>query len=101
MRAFGTDGRRDTGAKIAWRSEIARNLGKRRADLAHFLERRLINFFLRVKASPHGPFVEQVQEGACLDETDGLGIWKKVKREFERDAAIQQFVLSCPRLLHR
>jgi hypothetical protein len=72
--AFGTNGRGDTGAEMAGRTDIAGELGVDFADLSDFVHGGVVNFFLRVETRAHGPFVEEMEERASFDEPDGLGV---------------------------
>src|SRR5438094_144676 len=98
--AFGADGSGDTCAKVARRADKFRELWMDFLKLRDFVKRGLVDFFLSVKAGAHGPFVEKVKEGAGLNKADGFCVGKKIERDFERDAAIKQFIFGVPRILH-
>src|SRR5277367_4152181 len=46
VRAFGADGRGDSGAQDAWRSDVTRELREDFADLGYFVHGGLVDFFL-------------------------------------------------------
>src|SRR5205823_7039772 len=100
VRAFGADGRGDAGAKMAGRADVAREFRMDFAELGDFVHGSLKDFFLRIEASAHGPFVEQVEERAGFVEADGFGVGKNVKSDFERDAAIEKLIFGGPGVLH-
>ena len=100
MGTFGADGSGDTGAKMARRSDEFCELGVDFAKLGDFVERGLVDFFLRVEAGAHGPFVEEMEERAGFDEADGFGVREKVESDFRRDAAIEELVFGLPGVLH-
>ena len=72
--AFGADGGGDVGAEVAGRADVSGELGMDLAELGYFVHAGGVDFFLGVEAGAHGPFVEEVEEGAGLDEADGFGI---------------------------
>src|SRR5215470_1628857 len=82
MRAFGADRRGDAGAKMARRADVAREFGMDFPKLRDFVHRGLKNFFLRVEAGAHGPFVEQMKQRAGFVEADGLGARENVECKF-------------------
>ena len=58
VRAFGANGRSDPGAKMAGRTDVTGEFRMDLAELCDFVHRGLKNFFLRVEAGAHRPFVE-------------------------------------------
>jgi len=70
------------------------------AELGDFVERGLVDFFLGVEAGAHGPFMEQVEERAGFHKADGFCVWKKVQRDFLRDAAVEELIFGVPRVVH-
>ena len=70
------------------------------AELCDFVHAGGVDFFLGVEAGAHGPFVEEMEEGAGLDEADGFGVGEKIERDFGGDAAIEEFILGGPSVLH-
>jgi len=44
------------------------------AELGNFVEGGAVDFFLGVEAGTHGPFVEEMEEGAGFDEADDLAL---------------------------
>ena len=85
--AFGADGGGDVGAEVAGGADVFRELGMDLAELGDFVHAGGVDFFLGVEAGAHGPFVEEMEEGAGLDETDGLGVGEKIESDFGWDAA--------------
>src|SRR5579863_6718472 len=85
---------------MAWRADIARKLRLDFAELGNLIHRRLVDFFLRVEAGAHGPFVEQVKKRTGFDEANGLGVGKKIESNFRRDAAVEQLILGGPGVVH-
>ena len=81
--AFGADGRGYAGTDVAWGADVAGKLGVNFAELGDLVHGRLIDFFLGVEAGAHGPLVEKVEKRAGFDQADGLGVGKKIEREFE------------------
>jgi len=71
---LGANGGGDVGAEIARRSHVFGDLRVDFSELCQFIHRGLKNLFLCVEAGAHGPFVEEVEEGAGFDEADGLGV---------------------------
>jgi len=100
MRAFGANGRGHTYPNVAGRADVPRKLGLRGGELRDLFHGRLINFFLGVEASAHSPFVKEVEKRARLNEPDGFGVGKKIKREFGGNAATEEFVFGGPRVDH-
>ena len=70
------------------------------AELGDFVHGGVVDFFLGVEAGAHGPFVEEMEEGAGLDEADGLGVGKKIESDFGRDAAIEKMIFGGPGVVH-
>src|SRR2546425_12988858 len=70
------------------------------AELGEFVHRSLIDFFLSVEASAHGPFVNEMEERARFVEADGLSVWEKIESDFGRDAAIEELVFRVPGVVH-
>ena len=101
MGAFGADGGGDSGAEIARGADVTREFGEHFADLFHFLDGGLVDFFLGVEAGAHGPFMEKVEERAGFDEANRFRIGQKIERKLCWNAAIEQFVFCVPRLVHR
>src|SRR5215472_11776207 len=58
MRTFRTNGRGDSGAKMAGWPDVTRQLRMHLPHLGHLVHGRLVNFFLGVETSAHGPFVQ-------------------------------------------
>src|SRR6266436_2606690 len=71
--ALGADGSGDAGADVAGRADIAREFGMDFAELSEFVHGGLVYFFLGIKAGAHGPFVDEMQEGAGVVAADGVG----------------------------
>src|SRR5271168_1590412 len=65
--AFGADGCGDSGAEVAGGADVFGDLGVDLAELGEFVHGGLVDFFLGVEAGAHGPFVEEVEEGAGFD----------------------------------
>src|SRR5580698_8832550 len=74
VRAFGADGRGDSGAQDARWADVTRELREDFTDLSHFVHGGFVDFFLGVEAGAHGPFVEQVEERAGFYQADGFGV---------------------------
>ena len=100
VRAFGADGRSNTGAEIAGRADVPSDFGMDFAELSDFVHRSLKDFFLSVEASAHGPFVEKMEERAGFIEANGFGVGENVKSDFERDAAVEELILGAPGVMH-
>ena len=73
--AFGADGGGDVGAEMAGRADVFGELGMDLVELGDFVHARGVDFFLGVEASAHGPFVEEMEERAGLDESNGFSVW--------------------------
>src|SRR5574340_273679 len=58
VRTFRTDGCGNAGAKMAGRTDIAREFGLNLAKLGDFIHGGVVNLLLGVKARAHGPFVQ-------------------------------------------
>src|ERR1700740_588610 len=84
--AFGADGRGDAGAKVAGRSDVTRELGMNFAELGDFVEGGFVDFFLRVEAGTHGPFVERVEERAGFDKANGFCVREDIQGDFGGNA---------------
>ncbi len=70
------------------------------AELGDFVERGFVYFLLGVEAGAHGPFVEEMEERAGFDETDGFGVGENVESNFRGDAAVKELVLGGPGFAH-
>ena len=70
------------------------------AELGDFVHAGGVDFFLGVEAGAHGPFVEEMEEGAGFDEADGFGVGEEIESDFERDAAIEEVVFGGPGVVH-
>ena len=70
------------------------------AELRDLVHRGLVDFFLRIETSAHGPFVQEVKERTGFDEADGFGVGKKVEGEFGFDAAIDELIFCGPGVVH-
>src|SRR5207249_8489321 len=70
------------------------------AELGEFVHGGLIDFFLGVEASAHGPFVDEMEERAGFVEADGFGVRKKIEGDFGRDAAIKKLVFCGPGVVY-
>jgi signal transduction histidine kinase len=101
MRSFGADRRCDGRSQIARGAEVAADGGIERAHLFDFLNRRRIDFLLRIEAGPHGPFVQQMQQRSRFHHANRRGVRQQVERQIGRDAAIDQLALRRPRFFHR
>ena len=100
MGAFCADGRGDAGAEMAGRADVARELRMNFAELGDFVHGGLVDFFLSVEAGAHGPFVEEMEERAGLDETNGFGVGQKIESDFWRDATAEKIVFGGPGIVH-
>jgi hypothetical protein len=80
--AFGADRGGDVGAEVAGRTDVFGELRVDVAELGNFVHAGGVDFFLGVEAGAHGPFVEEMEEGAGLDEADGFGVREKVESDF-------------------
>jgi len=89
VRTLGADGSGDAGSDVARRTDVAGEFGVDFAELGEFVHGGLIDFFLGVEASAHGPFVEKMEERAGFIEANGFGVGENVKSDFERDAAVE------------
>ena len=89
VRAFGADGGGDAGAEVAGRADVAGELWMDGAEFGDFVHGGVVDFFLGVEASAHGPFVEEMQERAGFDEANGFCVRKKIERDFGRNAAVE------------
>jgi hypothetical protein len=98
--AFGADGSGDVGAEMAGGADVFCELGVDLAELGDFVHARGVDFFLSVEAGAHGPFVEEMEEGAGLDEANGFGVGEKIKGDFGGDAFVQEFIFGGPGVLH-
>ena len=70
------------------------------AELGHFIERGLVDFFLGVEAGAHGPFVEEMEEGAGFDEADRFRVGENVKGHFGGDATVEELIFGGPDFSH-
>jgi len=100
VRAFGADGGGDVGAEVAGGANVFGELGMDLAELGDLIHAGGVDFFLGVEAGAHGPFVEEVEEGAGLDETDGFGVGEEIESDFWLDACIDEFIFGGPGVLH-
>ena len=100
VRAFGADGGGDASAEVAGGADVAGELGMDFAELGDFVEGGLVDFFLGVEAGAHGPFVEEMEEGAGFDEANGFGVGENVESDFCGDAAVEKFIFGGPGFLH-
>ena len=82
VRAFGADGRGDSGADVARRPEVSSERRKRGADLLDLFHRGLVNLLLRVEAGAHRPLVQQMQQRAGFDQANGFRVRQQVERDF-------------------
>src|SRR5579872_1793295 len=98
--AFGADGGGDVGAEVAGGADVFCELGMDLAELGDFVHARGVDFFLGVEAGAHGPFVEEMEEGAGFDETDGFGVGEQIESDFGGDAFVDKFILGGPGVLH-
>ena len=72
--AFGADGSGDVGAEVA---RGADELGEFRLDfakLSDFVHGGLVDFFLSVEASAHGPFMKEMEKRTGFNEANGFGV---------------------------
>src|SRR2546425_3222616 len=92
MRAFRADGRGDACAKMTGRADESCNFRVDLAELGDLFQGCLVNFFLRVEAGAHGPFVEQVKQRAGLDQPNGF-------RSEEHTSELQSLAYLVCRLL--
>ncbi len=100
MGAFGADGGGDVGAEVARGADVLGELGMDLADLGDFIHRGGVDFFLGVEAGAHGPFVEEVEEGAGLDEANGFGVGEEIEGDFGGDAFVEEFIFGGPGVVH-
>jgi len=98
--AFGADGGGDAGADVAGGADVFGELGMDFAELGELVHGGLVDFFLGVEAGAHGPFVDEMEEGAGFVEADGFGVGQKIERDFRRDAAIEELVFCGPGVEH-
>ena len=75
-------------------------LGMDLAELGDFVHAGGVDFFLGVEAGAHGPFVEEMEERAGLDEANGFGVGEKIESDFGLDAGIDEFIFGGPGVLH-
>ena len=75
-------------------------LGMDLAELGDFVHGGGVDFFLGVEAGAHGPFVEEVEEGAAFDEADGFGVGEEIESDFRRDAFVEEFIFGGPGVVH-
>src|SRR5579871_4181689 len=100
VRTFRTDGSRDASTYVAWRANEFCKLGMDTTEFGYFIHAGGVNFFLRVEAGTHGPFVEEMEERTGFDQANGFCVGKKVERNFGRDAAIKELIFGRPCFLH-
>jgi len=100
MRAFGADRGGNAGAEMAGRADVFRKFGMDAAKFGDFVHGGGVDFFLRVEAGAHGPFVEEMEERTGFNEADRFGVGKKVESDFGRDAAVEEFVFRGPSFAH-
>ena len=100
MRALGADGRGDASAEMAGGANIPGECGMNFAELGNFVHGGLVDFFLSVKAGPHGPFVEQMEERAGFREANGFGVGEKVESNFRGNTAVKELILCGPSVFH-
>ncbi len=74
---------------MARRADVTREFGVDFAELCDFVHGGLVDFFLSVEASPHGPFVDEMEERAGFVKADGFGVGEKIEGELRGDAAIE------------
>ena len=98
--AFGANGSGDVGAEVAGGADVFGELGVDLAELGDFVHAGGVDFFLGVEAGAHGPFVEEMEEGAGLDEANGFGVGEKVESDFGLDARIEELIFGGPGVLH-
>ena len=98
--AFGADGGGDVGAEMARRADKFGELGMDFAELGDFVHAGGVDFFLGVEAGAHGPFVEEMEQGAGFDEADGFGVREEIEGGFEWDAAIEELVFGGRGVVH-
>src|SRR5271154_5096000 len=75
-------------------AEVFGELGMDLAELGDFVHAGGIDFFLSVEAGAHGPFVEEMEEGAGFDEANGFGVGEKIESDFGLDAGVDEVVLG-------
>src|SRR6266850_833029 len=100
VRAFGADGGGDAGADMAGRANVARKFWMDFAELGDFVHGSLIDFFLRVEAGAHRPFVNEMEERAGFIQTDGLGVGEEIESDFRRYAAIEELIFCVPGVVY-
>ena len=100
VRPFGANGRGDASTKMAGRADVPRDLRMNFAELRDLVHRGLEDFFLGVETSAHRPLVEQMEERAGFVKTNGFGVGKNVKSNFEGDTSIEELILGRPRIVH-
>jgi len=98
--AFGADGGGDVCAEMARGADVFGELGMDLAHLGDFVHAGGVDFFLGVEAGAHGPFVEEVEEGAGLDQADGFGVGEEIESDFWGDAAVEEVVFGGPGVVH-
>ena len=94
MGAFGADGGGDIGAEVAGGADVFGELGMDFAELGDFVHGGGVDFFLGVEAGAHGPFVEEMEERAGLDEANGFGVGEEIESDFGLDAASMSLFLA-------
>src|SRR5271167_1260276 len=97
--AFGAVGGGDVGAEAAGGGVVFGVLGVGLAELGDFVHARGVDFVLGVEAGAHGPFVEEMEEGAGFDEANGFGVGEKIEGDFGLDAGIDEFIFGGPGVL--
>src|SRR5215471_14959762 len=85
---------------MAGRANIPRKLRMDFAELGDFVHRSAVDFFLRVEAGAHRPFMEEMEKGASLDQADRFCIGKQIKSDFRRNPAIEKLILGGPSVAH-
>src|SRR5467141_2611801 len=92
VRAFGADGRGDSGTDVAGRADVACKFWMDFPELGDLVHGSLVDFFLGVEAGAHGPFVNEMEERAGFVEANGFGVGEKIEGDFRRDAAIEELI---------
>jgi hypothetical protein len=87
-------------AEMAGWADVFGKFGMDATEFGDFVHGGGVDFFLRVETGAHGPFMEKMEERAGFDEANRLCVGEKIESDFRRNAAVEEFVLGGPSVVH-